>query len=90
MGPILCNRNTVRESLHICFFCGGDPFGEAVQRPENIHEELTGLLEWPADFSPSLERPLDLFLQSKITDLIFSLKSKAEIWTSSLPDVFSV
>ena len=39
-------------------------------------------LEKPADLSSSLERPLDLCLQFKITDFIFSLKSQAEIWTS--------
>ena len=44
-------RNTVRASLHTSFFWGGDPFCEVVQRSENTHEELTGLLEWPAGFS---------------------------------------
>ena len=58
----MCSRNTVRESSHISFFCGEDPFCEVVGRPENIHGELTGLLEWPAG----------LCLQSKITDLILS------------------
>ena len=67
----MCGRNTVRESSHISFFCGGDPFWEVVRRPENTHEELTGLLEWPADLYPSFEWPLDLCLQSKITDIIF-------------------
>ena len=86
----MCSRNTVRASSHISFFCGRDRFCEVVRRPENRHEELTGLLERPAGLSPSLERPLDLHLQSKITDLIFSLKSQTEIWTSSLPHVFSV
>ena len=32
---IVCSRNTVRESLHISFFCGRDPFCEVVRRPEN-------------------------------------------------------
>ena len=52
MVTIVCNRNKVRECSHISFFCGGDPFCEVVRRPENTHEELTGLLEWPA--GPSL------------------------------------
>ena len=47
----MCSKNTVRESSHISFFCGGDPFCEVVRRPENTHEKLTGLLEWPACFS---------------------------------------
>ena len=45
-------RNTVSESSHISFFCGGDPFCEVVRRPENRHEELTGLLEWPTGLFP--------------------------------------
>ena len=50
----MCNRNIVRESSHISFFCCGDPFCEVVQRPENTHEELTGLLECPASLSLGL------------------------------------
>ena len=34
----MCNRNTVRESWHISFFSGGDPFCEVMQQPENTHE----------------------------------------------------
>ena len=48
---IVRSRNTVGESLHINFFCDGDPFCEVVQRPENTHEELTGLLEWTMGLS---------------------------------------
>ena len=48
MEMIVCSRNTVRESLHMSFFCSGDPFSEVVWQPENTHGELTGLLEWPA------------------------------------------
>ena len=82
----MSSRNTFREreSSHISSFCGGDPFCEVVGRPENTHEALTGLLEWPvghslslewpADLSPSLDGPADLYLQSKITDLIFSFQ----------------
>ena len=47
----LCSRNTARESSQISFFSGGDSFCEVVRRPENTHEELTGLLEWPAGHS---------------------------------------
>ena len=55
------SRNTIRESLHISSFCGG----------RRTHTgELTGLLEWPGNLSHSLEKPADLYLQSKITDLI--------------------
>ena len=45
------SRNTVRESLHISFFCGGEPLCVLEQWPENTHEELTGLLEWSAGLS---------------------------------------
>ena len=31
------SRNTVRESLHMSFFCGGDPLCELERWPENIH-----------------------------------------------------
>ena len=60
----MCSRNTVRYSSHTSFFCGGDTFCEVVRRQENTHEELTGLLEWPAG----------LCLPSKFTDLIFSFQ----------------
>ena len=33
----LWRRNTVRESSHIFFFCGGDPFCEVVRLPQNTH-----------------------------------------------------
>ena len=71
---IVCNRNTVRESLHIPFFCGGDPFCEVVRRPKNTYGELTGLLEWPAGLPLSLDRPADLCLQSNITDPLLSFQ----------------
>ena len=80
MAMIVCCSNTVRESSHISSFCGGDPYSKVVQWPEYTYEELTGLLEWSAG----------LCLQFQITDLIFSLKSQAETWTSSLPHLFSV
>ena len=91
-------RNTVIESSHISFFCGGDPFlwssataGEHTRGADRSTWATSGSLpslERPADLSPSFDRPLDLYLQSKITDLIFSLKSQTEIWTSSSPHVF--
>ena len=34
----MCSRNTLRESSHISFFCGGVPFCEVVQLSENIHD----------------------------------------------------
>ena len=70
----MCSSNTVRESSHISFFCAGDPFCEVVQGLENTHGVLTGLLERPADLTPSLEPPEDLCLQSKITDLTLSFQ----------------
>ena len=45
-------------------------------------------LEGPADLYPSLEWPVDLCLQSKITDLILFFKFQAEVWASSSPHVF--
>ena len=82
--------NTIRESSHISFFCDGDPFCEVVLRPENTHEKLTGLLEWPAGLSPSLERPGDLSFSPKLQTLYCLFKSHAEVWKSSSPHVFSV
>ena len=157
-------RNTVWESSHIYFFCGGNPFvcirataGEhtwhvclsdlqvspftwetsgplpfawetkrplpsperradlspSLEKPVDLYlwlrnqraspfawetsgplpslersADLSSSLERPVDLSPSLQRPVDLCFQSKITDLILSLKSHAEIWTSSSPHVF--
>ena len=72
------SRNTVRESSHISFLCGGDPWCVLERQPENTHDMFAWVtrrslpsLERPADLSPLLERPADLCLQSKITDLIF-------------------
>ena len=47
----MCSRDAIRDSSHISFFCGRDPICEVEQKPENKHEELTGLLEWPACLS---------------------------------------
>ena len=61
---VVCSRNTVRESSHISFFCGGDPFCEVVPRLENTQEGRIGLLEWP----------VGLCLQSKMTDFVLSFQ----------------
>ena len=63
----MCCWNTVRESSHISFFCGRDPFCEVVRGPENKHGELTGLLEWPAGLSLRLrdQRTTPLRLSGK-------------------------
>ena len=67
-ATIVCSRNTVRESSHISFFCGGDPFCEVKRQPENTHRVLTGLLKLPAG----------LCIQFKITDLILSFQVPCE------------
>ena len=79
----MCSRNIVRETSHICFFWRG-PFlwssttdGEhtwGADRSSWVTSETLHSLERPAEFSPSLERPADLCLQSKITDLILSFQ----------------
>ena len=70
----MCNRNTVRESSQISFFCGGNPLYEVVRQPENTEGELTGLLDWlvalslrlrQVGLSPSFEQPIDLCFQSQ-------------------------
>ena len=76
------SRNTVREISHISFFRGGDPLCVLEGWLENTHDMFAWVTSWS---HPSLERPADLCLQSKFTDLILSLSSKAEIWTFSLP-----
>ena len=68
------SRNTVRERVRTYLSSvAGTLFGE--QCDGRTHNgELTCLLKWPADLSPSLERPVDLCLQSQITDLILSFQ----------------
>ena len=63
-ATIVCSRNTVSESSHISFFCGGNPFCKVVWQPENTHGKLTGLLEWQSG----------LCLQSKIADFTLSFQ----------------
>ena len=77
--------NTVRKSSHISFFCGGALFCEVVRRPENTYDLLPWVtrrslpsLERLVDLSLLLERPADLCLQSKITDLILSFQVLCE------------
>ena len=86
----MCSRNTVRESWHISFFCGGDPFlwsrataGEHTRGSRQVYlsDQRT---------PPSLEWPACLCLLSKITDLIYLFKFHAEIRISFSPTYFSV
>ena len=96
----MCSRNLVRESSHISFFSGRDPFCEVVRRPENTHKKLTGLLEWPAGLSLCLKdqrtSPLHLSDQRisafspKLQTLYCLFKFHAVIWISSSPTYFSV
>ena len=65
----MCSRNTVRESLRISFFCGGEPICKVVRRPENTYD----MFAWVTR-SNSLERQADLSIQSKFTDLILSFQ----------------
>ena len=86
---------TVRTYLS---FCGRDPFCEVVRRPENTHEELTGLFEWPASPLPLLERPGDVRLRlsnqwvsafsPELQTLCCLLKFNAGIWTCFFAHVF--
>ena len=55
----MCSSNTVRESSHISFVCGGNPFYEGMHRPVYTHEELAGLLEQPLSLSLRLRDQLD-------------------------------
>ena len=93
---IVCIRNLVRESLHISFFCGRNPFCEVVRRPENTREELTGLLEWPAVLSLRLRDQWTSLLHlsdqqiSAFSPKLHLFKSHVEVWTSSSSHVFSV
>ena len=77
----MCSRNTVSESLHTSFFCDRDPFCKVVRRPENTHGMFAWVTRWSLpslkgleNLSPSLERPADFCLQSKIRELIFSFQ----------------
>ena len=75
------NTNTVRESSHISFFCGG----------RRTHTgELTGLLEWLADLPLRLRDQHISVIYPKLQTLYCLFKSHTEIWTSSSPHVFSV
>ena len=50
-ATIVCSRYTFRARSHYLPSVAGNPFCEVVRRPENTHEEQTGLLEWPAGLS---------------------------------------
>ena len=84
---IVCRRNTVRERerefahifllwrgpfLWISLTVGGHTRG--ADRSAWVTSGSLPLLERPADHSSSFERPLDLCLQPKISDLILSFK----------------
>ena len=94
----MCSRDTIRESSYIYFFFGGDLYCEVVQRPENTHEELTGLLEWLVGLSLRLrdQRTFPLRLSDhhissfspNLQTLYCLFKSHAEVWTFYLPHVF--
>ena len=96
METTVCSNNTVRDRSHISFFCGGDPYCEVVQRPENTHDMFDWVtrrslpsLERLADLSPSLEQPADHSTFSPTLQTLYCLfKSHAEVWTSSSPHVF--
>ena len=85
----MCSRNTVRESSHISFFCGEDPFCEVVQRQENIH-----VGSWQVCLSDQRVSPFCLRDQRisafspKLQTLYCLFKSHAEIWISSSPTYF--
>ena len=74
------SRNTVRESSHISFFCGRDNFCEIERRPKNTQRVADTFAEITCES----------LLQSKITYLMLSFKSHAEIWTWLLAHIFSV
>ena len=56
------SRNTVRESLHISFFCGRDPFWEVAWWLENTHGGADRSAWVISRSLPSLEREVDLSL----------------------------
>ena len=102
---IVCSRYTVRERerefVHISLLWPGPFLGSSAtagehtwargtDRPACVTSRSLPSIKRPVDLSPSFEWPLDLCRHSKITDLVLFLKSQAEIWTSSLPHVFSV
>ena len=81
----MCNRIlSVRESSRISLFSGGDPFcwsgaaaGEHTRGADRSAWVTSGFLpsiERTADRSPSPYRPLNLWFQSKITDLTLSFQ----------------
>ena len=90
-ATIVCSRDTLKESSHIFFFCGGDSFCEVVRGPENTHEE------WPAGLSLHLRDQRTSFLRlsdqwisafsPELQTLYCLFKPHAEVWTLSLPHV---
>ena len=90
---IVCSRNTVRDSSHISFFCGGDPFCEVVRRPVNTQRELTGLFKWPAGLSLRLrDQRISPFAWATCGSLLFAWVTSGSLalaWATSrsLPSV---
>ena len=74
------SRNAVRESSYISFFRGGEPLCEFERRPENTHDGAYRFAWVTSGF----------LSQFKITDLILSFNSYAEIWTRLFAYTFSV
>ena len=99
---IVCSRRlfTVRHTLQISFFTGGNSFCEVTRRPENTQRELTGMLEWLACLCLRLrDQRTSLLCLSHQRISAFSPKLKSEysvfesyadIWISSSPTYFSV
>ena len=84
------SRNTVRESLHISFFCGRDPFCEEVRRSENTHGGADRSA-WEASRSlPFAWATSESLSQSIISDLILSFNSHVELWTCLFTHIFFV
>ena len=85
------SRNTVRDSSHLL---SSVAIGENIHRGADRFAWVTcgspSSLERPAEHSALREWPADLCIQSKITDLILSLKFHKEKGKLSLPYVFSV
>ena len=82
----MCSRNTVRESSHTSFFCGGDPFCDVVRRPDNTHHMFAWVtrrslpsLERRADLFPSFKRPAHVCFSQKL-ETLYSLLSPMRIY----------
>ena len=63
------SRNTVRDSSHISFFCGRDPFCEVVWQLENTHGGADRFAWLTSGPPPSLEWPVGLSFSPKLQTL---------------------